>query len=112
MLKKAIVVGVSVLSLVVVGHAFAENMGAESMVLKGGKMGDVNFPHKLHQDKLGDCEVCHSLFPKEAGAIEKGIAAGSLKKKQVMDTCKACHKKTKDEGKEAGPTSCKGCHKK
>jgi len=112
MFKKAIIVGVSILFMSVSGTAFAAGNGAETMVLKGGKLGDVSFPHKLHQDKLKDCEVCHKLFPKEAGAIEKLIAAGTLKKKEVMNNCKSCHKETKDKGQTAGPTSCKACHNK
>ena len=112
MFKKAIVVGVSVLSLTFMGTAFAGGSGAESMVLKGGSMGDVSFPHKIHQDKLKDCEACHKLFPKEAGAIQKLIAAGTLKKKQVMNNCKSCHKEIKAKGGTAGPTSCKACHDK
>ncbi len=62
--------------------------------------------------KLGNCKACHKLFPKEAGAIKKGIADGSLKKMEVMNNCKECHQKYKDEGKTAGPTNCTGCHKK
>lgn len=112
MLKKAIVIGVSILSLAFVGSAFAGGMGAATMTLDGGHMGNVNFPHHLHQMKVGNCQVCHKLFPKEAGAIKKGIAAGTLKKMQVMNACKACHQNLKNEGKAAGPTSCMGCHKK
>ncbi len=112
MLKKAIVIGISVLSLLFVGNVFAADMGQATMVLKGGHMGDIQFPHKLHQEKVGNCDACHKLFPKEAGAIEKGMAAGTLKKKEVMKNCEECHKANKKEGKPAGPTSCKGCHKK
>ena len=112
MLKKAIIVGVSVLSMAFVGTAFAAGNGAETIVLKGGPMGDVTFPHKVHQDKLKNCDACHKLFPQEAGAIQKGIADGKLKKKEVMKNCETCHKETKAKGEASGPTSCKGCHKK
>jgi cytochrome c-type protein NrfB len=112
MLKKAIIIGIAVLSLAFVGTAFAGGMGAANMTLDGGSLGNVAFPHHLHQTKLGNCNICHKLFPKEAGAIKKGIADGSLKKKQVMNNCKECHQKYKDEGKTAGPTACMGCHKK
>jgi len=112
MSKKAIIVGISVLSLAFAGAAFAGGNGAEFMVLKGGSVGDVGFPHKLHQDKLNDCEVCHNLFPQKAGAVQKLISAGTLKKKQVMDNCKSCHQETKDKGRTAGPTSCDSCHDK
>lgn len=111
MLKNAIIVGIAVLSLVFVSSAFA-GMGAATMDLDGGHFGKVPFPHQLHQKTLHKCDVCHKLFPKEEGAIKKGIAAGTLKKKEVMNNCKECHKQYKAEGKAAGPTSCKGCHKK
>ena len=112
MFKKAIIVGVSILSLAFMGTAFAGGTGAEFMVLKGGSMGDVSFPHKLHQEKLKDCDDCHKLFPMEAGAIQKAMASGKLKKKAVMATCKTCHKLTKAKGHTAGPTACKDCHDK
>ncbi|NTV12722.1 MAG: cytochrome c3 family protein [Desulfobulbaceae bacterium] len=109
MFKKAIIVGVSVLSVAFAGAAFA----ADSMVLKGGSPGDVPFPHKAHQEKLGkDCDSCHKLFAKEAGSIEKAIAAGTLKKKEAMKACQDCHKAHKDKGEKTGPTSCKECHSK
>lgn len=112
MFRKTIVVGVLSLSLASAGTAFSAGNGAASMVLKGGSLGNVSFPHKLHQEKLGSCETCHKLFPKEAGAIEKLIAAGTLKKKEVMNNCKSCHVETKAKGHTAGPTSCKSCHDK
>jgi len=111
MFKKAIIVGVSVLSVAFVGAALAGN-GAESMVLKGGSTGDVPFAHKKHQDAMKDCEACHKLFPKEAGAIEKAIAAGTLKKKDAMKQCMDCHKDAKAKGSASGPTGCKECHSK
>lgn len=111
MLKKVIVVGGLVLSVSLAGVAFAGN-GAETMVLKGGSPGDVSFPHKVHQDKLKDCKLCHKLFGEEAGAIQKGIAAKTLKKKDAMKECMDCHKATKAKGEKSGPTGCKECHKK
>ncbi len=112
MLKKAIIVGVSVLSVALAGAAFAAGNGAESMVLKGGSPGDVTFPHKVHQDSLKDCDACHKLFPQEAGAIQKAIAAGTLKKKVAMKQCMDCHKAAKAKGEKTGPVGCKECHKK
>ena len=112
MFKKAIVVGGLVLSVALAGAAFAAGNGAETMSLKGGSPGDVPFPHKAHQDKLKDCDACHKLIPQEAGAIEKGIAAGTLKKKEVMKQCQTCHKDTKAKGAPTGPIGCKDCHKK
>jgi hypothetical protein len=112
MFKKAIIIGVSVLSLAFTGTAFAAGKGAETMVLKGGSMGNVEFPHQEHQNKLKNCEACHKLFPQEAGAIQELIGAGTLQKKQVMNNCVNCHKETAAKGKESGPTSCKDCHNK
>lgn len=110
MVKKAIIIGVSILSMAFAGTVFAA--GQANITLKGGAMGDVHFPHKLHQDTLKDCKLCHKLFPMKEGAIQKGIADGKLKKKEVMKNCETCHKADKKAGKKAGPTSCKGCHKK
>jgi hypothetical protein len=76
-----------------------ENKGAAEIKLAGGKRGLVAFPHHRHQDKLGDCDICHSVFPQEAGI------------KHVMNKlCTKCHKQRKKEGIKAGPTTCKKCH--
>ena len=107
MFKKAIMVG-AVLSVAFAGAAFA----ADSIVLKGGAPGDVTFPHKAHQDKLKNCDSCHKLFAKEAGSIQKAIAAGTMKKKDAMTNCLDCHKAEKAKNAAAGPTTCKECHKK
>jgi hypothetical protein len=40
-----------------------ENQGAENIVLEGSKRGKVPFPHRRHQKNLGDCQICHSIFP-------------------------------------------------
>lgn len=112
MLKKALIIWVSGLAVVLAGNAFAAGKGAETMVLKGGSMGNVEFPHQEHQQKLKNCEACHKLFPQEAGAIQELIGAGTLQKKQVMNVCVSCHKETAAKGKESGPTSCKDCHNK
>jgi hypothetical protein len=34
------------------------SMAADTIVLKA-KIGDVTFPHKMHQEMLTDCKVCH-----------------------------------------------------
>lgn len=86
--------------------AIAQNKGAADMVIKGGNLGDVPFPHHQHQSILGDCGVCHSLFPQATGGIEELKAQEKLRKKEVMDQCQACHKQ------KAGPTKCTECHKK
>ena len=87
--------------------------GAEEMTMVGGEKGDVWFPHRKHQNNLGDCKTCHDLFPQEAGTIQKMKAEGELKKKQIMNKkCLACHRKMKKAGEPTGPTSCKKCHHK
>lgn len=108
MFKKAITLA-AVLSVSFAGVAFA----ADTITLKGGAPGDVTFPHKMHQEKLNkNCDACHKLFAKEAGSIEKAIAAGTLKKKDAMKQCVDCHKESKAKGAAAGPVGCKDCHKK
>ena len=88
-----------------------ENQGAEKIELDGGKRGKVPFPHRLHQEQLGDCEICHLIFPQEAGAIKNLKEQGKLKKKYVMNKlCTQCHKEKKKAGQQSGPTTCSKCH--
>ena len=88
-----------------------QDPGAENMVLEGGKRGKVPFPHRQHQENLDDCQICHSVFPQDSGAIEKLKAEGTLKKKYVMNKlCTKCHKKTRKAGQPSGPTTCAKCH--
>ena len=88
-----------------------ENQGAENIELDGGKKGKVSFPHRQHQKNLVDCQICHSIFPQEAGAIKKLKAQGALKKKYVMNKlCTKCHKEKKKAGQPSGPTKCANCH--
>jgi len=88
-----------------------ENQGAENMELEGGKRGKVPFPHRLHQKNLGDCQICHSVFPQESGAIQELKSQGTLKKKYVMNKlCTKCHRVKKKAGQPSGPTKCKKCH--
>jgi uncharacterized membrane protein len=88
-----------------------ENKGAAEIELPGGTRGAVPFPHHRHQDKLGDCEICHSVFPQKAGIIEALKAEGKLKKKEVMNKqCTGCHRQKKKEGIKTGPTTCAKCH--
>ncbi len=88
-----------------------ENPGAENIELEGGKRGKVPFPHRQHQKILGDCQICHSVFPQDCGSIEKLKAEGKLKKKYVMNKlCTKCHKEKKKAGLKSGPTSCAKCH--
>ncbi len=87
-----------------------ENTGAAEITISSGKKKSINFPHKTHQTVLKDCSICHDTFPKEQSSISKMIESGSLKKKQVMNKCKKCHKKMKKAGQKTGPTSCGSCH--
>ena len=92
-------------------QAGAKNMGAKEIQLAGGSRGDVPFPHLGHQKKLGDCNVCHGLFPQAKGGIQKLIGEGKLKSKQVMNKhCIKCHKAEKRAGNPTGPTTCAKCH--
>lgn len=96
---------------IVLGSAPVENKGAAEIKIPAGTRGDVLFPHHRHQDKLGDCEICHSVFPQKAGIIKELKAQGKLKKKQVMNKlCTSCHKQKKREGLKTGPTTCSKCH--
>ena len=88
-----------------------QNKGAAKLELDGGKRGKVPFPHHQHQDKLGDCKICHSVFPQKSGSITELKAEGKLKKKYVMNKlCTKCHKEKKKAGQKSGPTTCKNCH--
>ena len=85
--------------------------GAKDIVIEGGKRGNVPFPHHSHQENLGDCEICHSVFPQKTGSIDDLKAQGKLKKKYVMNKlCTKCHKEKKKAGQKSGPTTCKTCH--
>ncbi len=88
-----------------------QNKGAESIEIEGGKRGKVPFPHHRHQENLGDCKICHSVFPQKSGSIEDLKAQGKLKKKYVMNKlCTKCHRETKKAGRKTGPTTCSKCH--
>ncbi len=87
------------------------NHGKEEINIDGGKKGNIDFPHLIHQDILGDCNICHAVFPKKAGIIKELKAQKKLKKRQVMTKiCLNCHKSMKKAGKETGPTNCSQCH--
>ena len=89
-----------------------QNNGPAEINIYGGKSGDVEFPHRQHQDNLEDCKVCHDIFPKKLGVITALKEQGKLKKKQVMNNCRKCHKEMAKAGKKAGPITCKTCHNK
>jgi hypothetical protein len=94
--------------------AFSEqHPGTDNIILEGGESGVVPFPHKMHQDSLKDCSICHELFDQEIGTIEKLKSENKLKAKQVMNTqCLKCHRDDKKAGKSSGPISCTTCHSK
>ena len=88
-----------------------QNKGAENIEMYGGKRGPVPFPHHQHQAQLGDCQICHSVFPQKIGGIVELKAEGKLKKKYVMNKlCTKCHRETKRAGRKSGPTTCTKCH--
>ena len=88
-----------------------QNQGAKDIKLDGGKKGNIDFPHHLHQNATGDCNACHNVFPQTAGIIKDLITQKKLKKKQVMNkTCIKCHKEKKKAGEKTGPTKCSQCH--
>lgn len=88
-----------------------QNKGAEKIIIKGGKRGNIHFPHRQHQTQLSDCQICHSVFPQKAGSIEALKAEGKLKKKSVMNKlCTKCHRQKKKAGQKSGPTTCRKCH--
>ncbi len=90
---------------------FAHGQGKEEISLHGGNMGNITFPHPMHQGVVNDCMVCHKDFPKEPGALQASKKAGALKKKQVMNkTCLKCHRDRKKAGEAYGPVKCSECH--
>lgn len=98
--------------LIVCSIAFAVvNYGEADKELSGGSRGKVHFPHRMHQENLGDCSICHSVFPQVSGSIEDLKAKGEIEKKQVMNMlCIKCHKAEKMAGNKSGPTTCSKCH--
>lgn len=85
--------------------------GAAEIVLEGGTSGDVAFPHRRHQEKLVDCNICHAAYPQKPRAIEELKEQGALKKKEIMNNqCTKCHKEKQGAGEKTGPTTCTTCH--
>jgi hypothetical protein len=114
-IKLLLLLGAGMLFFVAVSVALSgtpvENKGAAEFKLPGGTRGPVPFPHHQHQNKLVDCQICHSLYPQKPGIIEELKAQGKLKKKRVMNKqCTQCHKQKKKEGLKTGPTTCAKCH--
>ena len=87
------------------------NNGPQNLKIDGGKRGIVPFPHHRHQENVGDCKICHTVFPQKVGSIQDLKAQGKLKKKYVMNKlCTKCHKEKKKAGLKSGPTTCAKCH--
>ena len=106
--------GFLMLSLIVLAALAAwgqQNSGAPELELAAGARGNVAFPHLQHQNALGDCNLCHAVFPQQAGSIRSMKAAGTLQPKQVMnEQCLKCHRAKKKEGVKTGPLTCSKCH--
>ena len=111
MLRKKWIVSV-ILSVFVSAAGWAmQNKGTANMQIDGGSRGAIPFPHRTHQDKLGDCNLCHNMFPQEPQSLARLKTDGQLKPKEVMNKlCVKCHKSEKKAGKSAGPTTCSKCH--
>lgn len=103
-----------ILAMAVTGDPWAGEggKGADAMILDGGSRGAVPFGHHRHQAVLGDCTLCHAVFPQEAGSIERLKADGTLKaKSDVMNKlCINCHRAKKTAGAATGPLTCAQCH--
>ena len=72
--------GILIITVIIGANVIAENKGAEIILIHGGKMRDIHFPHHRHQNALGECNVCHDLFPARAGSIAELKSQGKLKK--------------------------------
>ena len=112
---KLLVVWVSIAAMIAgamtASSMASQNKGAENIEINGGQRGKVPFPHRQHQNQLGDCQICHTVFPQKAGSIAELKAEGKLKKKFVMNKlCTKCHKEKKKAGQKSGPTTCNNCH--
>lgn len=108
------ILGIAFAVIVLCFHAAtaaAVNRGPATIAIFGGQSGNVPFPHAQHQDRLKDCNICHSVFPQETDAIKKMKEQGALKPKKVMNLqCIKCHKEEKRAGKPHGPVTCTTCH--
>jgi predicted CXXCH cytochrome family protein len=87
-----------VLAATLIVFAASAAFAADDCMVFPASMGKVNFPHKVHMQKLKNCKLCHE---KAAGKIE------GFDKAKAHKLCIDCHKKMN-----AGPTGCKDCHKK
>ncbi len=108
--KKWVIAIVLSIFIATIGLA-VENKGAEKIQIDGGSRGAVPFNHHAHQERLGDCNVCHASFPQEPQSLARLKESGQLKSKDVMNKlCIKCHKAEKIAGNKTGPTTCSKCH--
>jgi hypothetical protein len=70
--------------------------GADIIVLSNA-MGNITFPHKAHQERMKDCEFCHTTVSGKMDGLR--IDWGHI-------ICKDCHIKINN-----GITECTSCHK-
>ena len=111
MLDKKWVVGIVISVFISTISLAVENKGAEKIQIDGGSRGAVPFMHHAHQERLGDCNICHTMFPQEPQSLARLKGNGQLKSKDVMNKlCIKCHKAEKKAGNKAGPTTCSKCH--
>jgi len=109
--KRELVIAAIVLMTAFTVAAVELNKGAASLEIPAQSKGNVLFPHRLHQEMLGDCTICHFLFPQIPGSIKDLKAEGKLQKKRVMNKlCVKCHMAEKKAGNKSGPTACSKCH--
>jgi len=88
-----------------------ENKGAQEIQIESGSKGTILFPHRTHQNKLENCNICHTLFPQEPRSLTRLKETGQLRPKEVMNKlCVSCHKAEKKAGNKTGPTTCSKCH--
>ncbi len=111
---RRIFVGILAASLLgVMTVAVAANRGPGQIDIYGGSSGKVPFPHAQHQERIADCNACHSVFPQQTDAIKTLKDEGTLKPKKVMNLqCIKCHKEEKRAGNPYGPLTCTSCHEK
>jgi hypothetical protein len=111
MLEKKWVIGIVLTVFISTAGLAIENKGPEKIEVDGGSRGAVPFTHHDHQERLGDCNVCHATFPPEPQSLARLKETGQLKPKEVMNKlCVKCHKAEKKAGNKAAPTTCSKCH--
>jgi hypothetical protein len=107
---KKLVTGIMALFVAVVISTAVSAASKDSYEFKGGSFGKVAFSHKIHQEKLNDCKVCHHKDEpgKEVGCVGCHTKESKVNTKAAFhDSCIKCHKE-----KSQGPKGCKDCHKK